>query len=72
MTSDEPMEVARYVFSVQLFEYPDGHVEYKTRNINQGGVLSEIIIAHLEALLKRWKTDFYDQFERDTFGVRKG
>ncbi|HLD04332.1 MAG TPA: hypothetical protein VJG90_01305 [Candidatus Nanoarchaeia archaeon] len=68
---NEPTEIVRYVFSIQLFQHPDGHVEYETGNRNQG-VLSEIIIAHLEAVLKRWKTDFYDQFERDTFGVKKG
>ncbi len=69
--ANEPTETAGYAFGIRVYEYPDGHVEYETGDRNQG-VLTEIIIAHLEAVLKRWKTDFYDQFERDTFGVKKG
>ncbi|MEK6964234.1 MAG: hypothetical protein AABX70_07450 [Nanoarchaeota archaeon] len=65
-----PRRVAEYTFSITALEYPGGRLYYRTNNENHG-IHLELIIAHLQAILRRWKEEFYTDFDQRTMGIKK-
>lgn len=67
---EEPIEVGRFLFSIEMLKYSNGEVDYKTTVFN-GSVLADIIIMQMRAFLDNLEKDYFDDFNSNVSVFKK-
>ena len=63
MRNEEPVKEGLFFFSIKLLRYANGELDWDM-DMKNTGVIQELVIAQLRALLNTLEKDYFDNFDQ--------